>query len=473
MFGNQLRYEFRQLMRSHWLLSLAALLLILCLFAGYNGKQRTAQRAATLESALESESERYATARLLIDSLEAGQEVSVPSWQWPDQPQVVANSYPRVAAIPQAPLALVATGQSDLFSHYVEPTLRTPPYALSFAELASPIQLLFGTFDLAFVLIYLLPLVIIAFTYNMLSAEREQGSLRLLAAQPISIFSWLLQKSAIRFFLLAGMVVVALLLTLFIFGDPGAFQVAQVGQLLLLVLTYTLFWYTLSILINLTGKSSARNAATMVALWLGLVILVPSVVSQLANSLYPVPSRAGLVNDIRVETVGAGKEQDEVMDEYLRNHPELGGLNEEASRYWAQFLASQEIVTDRLQPTIDTYEQRLEKQQDWVHSLRFASPALLVQDGLNDVAQSSTRHYAAYRDQVASFWETWRGFFAQRIFQNQKITSSDLDALPAFEYQPPSGQQYFAANLIALLLFSGLLLMASVLAFRQKETYIL
>ena len=44
-----------------------------------------------------------------------------------------------------------------------------------------------GRFDLAFVLIYLYPLLILALTYNLLSAEKEQGTLALALSQPVSL----------------------------------------------------------------------------------------------------------------------------------------------------------------------------------------------------------------------------------------------------------------------------------------------
>ena len=60
--------------------------------------------------------------------------------------------------MPAKSTAFIATGQSDLFSHYVEPTVTGDDLSLSYTEMTSPVQLLFGSFDLAFVIIYLLSL---------------------------------------------------------------------------------------------------------------------------------------------------------------------------------------------------------------------------------------------------------------------------------------------------------------------------
>jgi ABC-2 type transport system permease protein len=47
-------------------------------------------------------------------------------------------------------------------------------YQLFENELPNPVNLLAGNFDLAFVLIYLFPLLLIVFCYGLFSAEREK-----------------------------------------------------------------------------------------------------------------------------------------------------------------------------------------------------------------------------------------------------------------------------------------------------------
>ena len=66
------------------------------------------------------------------------------------------------------------------------------------AELENPQRLLSGRLDLAFVLIYLYPLLILAISYNLLSAEQEQGTLALLLSQPVSLRTVILAKVAVR-----------------------------------------------------------------------------------------------------------------------------------------------------------------------------------------------------------------------------------------------------------------------------------
>ena len=51
-------------------------------------------------------------------------------------------------------------------------------------EVESPLNLMVGRFDLTFVVIYLLPLLVLALSFNVLSEEREQGTLALTCCSP-------------------------------------------------------------------------------------------------------------------------------------------------------------------------------------------------------------------------------------------------------------------------------------------------
>ena len=54
-------------------------------------------------------------------------------------------------------------------------------------ELENPVNLMTGAFDIAFVVIFLLPIFILAISYDLLSSERERGTLAMILAHPISL----------------------------------------------------------------------------------------------------------------------------------------------------------------------------------------------------------------------------------------------------------------------------------------------
>jgi ABC-2 type transport system permease protein len=104
--------------------------------------------------------------------------------------------------LPPAPLATFAIGDRDLrplrLSHH---HARGRPYN---PDPENPLHAATGWFDIAFVVTFLLPLMVFAFGYDVLSGERERGTLALVLAQPITPFALLVTKLAARGVWLVG-----------------------------------------------------------------------------------------------------------------------------------------------------------------------------------------------------------------------------------------------------------------------------
>ncbi|EZH73405.1 hypothetical protein ATO12_15815 [Aquimarina atlantica] len=441
MLSYNFKYELKLLLRSRWIQLLSLIVLLLFGFSAFNGKQKVEKRKNIIVKAQEELQESDAEMLKLLDSVQRGMEVSASRWTLPTSPMAVGNYHPRVASMEPQPMAFVSTGQADLFTHFVKPTATGDDFALNFTEMTSPVQLLFGSFDLAFVIVYLLPLLIIAFSYNVLSAEKESGALRLLAAQPISIPSWVMQKLGLRFFWMSVLAIAALILVFLIISIDILAQMNLVIGLLILVLGYMLFWFTLAFLVNLWVGSSAKNAVAMLGLWVLFVLLVPSVLNQLGNTLYPMPSRTLMVNEMREVKAEITKKQDEILDNYLRDHPEYA-INDTSQKrsFWHRYMASQQLVKEELEPVVSSFENQLQKQQDWMNKFKWISPAITVQESFNHLAGTSSEDYENYRKQVMAFAKNWREYFVPLLYNNKEFTQKSYATLPKFQYSSASYQ---------------------------------
>lgn len=464
MLSYNFKYELTLLLRSRWIQLLSLVLLLLFGFSVYNGKQKVEKRGAIIASAQNEVLVDDQQMLKLLDSVERGLSVSVPTWTVPNSPMAVGNYYPRLAAMVPQPMAFVATGQADMFTHYVKPTVSGDDFALNFTEMTSPVQLLFGSFDLAFVIVYLLPLLIIAFSYNILSAEKESGVLRLLAAQPIAIPLWVLQKLALRFFWLSLLVMGALALVFLGLGLLGTAQFWAFFGLLALVLGYMLFWFAVAFLVNLWVGSSERNAVALLGLWVFFVLLVPSVLNQLGNTFYPMHPRNLMINEMRTIRAEATQKQDEILDNFLRDHPEYA-INDstQARSFWHSYMAAQQLIKEQLGPVVDQYEAQLQKQQAWMDKFKWLSPAILAQESLNKMAKTSKDDYQCYKKQVIDFADEWRAHFIPFLYNNKDFSQQDYTSLPRFSYTVKSENGYGATlfvTFVSLALFGFSYLLA-------------
>ena len=469
MFRYNFIYELKLLLRSRWIQLLSVLLLLLFGFSTINGKSKVVKREVDISAAKQEVQQTDKAMLKLLDSVEQGLEVSASSWTIPTSPMAVGNYHPRVAAMDPQPMSFIATGQADLFTHYVKPTVSGDDFALNFTEMTSPVQLLFGSFDLAFVIVYLLPLLIIAFTYNVLSSEKEQGSLRLLASQPISIRKWVFQKLMLRFFWLSLLVALSLVIVILVVRIQPL-EWSSIFSLLGLTLGYMLFWFALAFLVNIFVDSSAKNAVSLIMLWVVFVLLTPSVLNQLGNTLYPMPSRTLMINEMREQKAEATKRQDEILDNFLRDHPEYAINDSTQSRnFYHRYIASQKVVKEELEPIVDAYETQLQKQQKWTEKLQWISPAIVVQESLNQLAGTSTADYENYRKQVIGFAGEWRAHLTKFLYNNTPFGQKDYAALPQFEYQDKTSGKIGFSVLVLLAIALVLLIFGFVLQGKSEK----
>jgi ABC-2 type transport system permease protein len=469
----QYKYEWMSLVRDRWVLILSFLLFVICLYAAYNGKEKVTRRKQFIAQAVGELKVNDSWYAALLDSVEKGLKPDLPPRQNPQRLDVIGRRAARVAAFEPQPLALISTGQSDLFTHIVKPRLYGEALILGFSELSNPVQLLFGNFDLAFVSVYLLPLLVLAFSYNILSSEKESGSLRLALAQPVPLTTWLFNKLLLRFFVLALITFSAFLVALLVVDTPVTDQLRNIARLLVALLAYMLFWFGLSFLVNLRGRSSGSNAVVLVSCWVLIVLLIPAMISQLANNLYPVPSRVKMLTELRFAEAEAGKKADEILASYYRNHPELARTDtttRELYPFWLQYFASQEEIRKALTPILVEYESKLQAQQQTVDRLRFLSPAILLQNVFNETAGTSSRHYNSYRAQVVDFAKQWRNFFLPRMFRNELMTRELFTQLPQFTFDADKIEKQYTADVLVMLIYGFAGFALSFLLYRNAVT---
>jgi ABC-2 type transport system permease protein len=466
MFSSS-RYEWISIVRDRWVAVLFIIFFGITLFAVRNGFQKVQERREAIEkikTTAEDVEKKYVHD---MDSISRGLKPSPQPWLDPRALSVYGQRAGRIIAMDPQPLALMATGQSDLYTHTVKPKLYGEANALGFSELSNPVQLMFGSFDLAFVCIYLLPLLVLAFSYNLLSADQESGVLRLTVSQPISLYSWLFSKLLVRFAALALIISFSIVTSLLMFKTNLD---TAVLKLLLLVLAYTFFWFVVAFLVNLFGASSGTNAIALVSIWVVLVLLVPSFISQSANTLYPIPSRINMIHEYRVAEAESDKKAGELLDGYLREHPELASKDSTQKNqydFWLTYFASVEVIQASVKPVVSAYDLALEEQQKWVNQWRVLSPAILLQNSLNELAGTSTAHYQDFRKQVIAFSASWRNYFIPRMFNNENMKPEDVSTLPQHKYSTSQVSTSYGKDLAALLVFIVAALLGSLIAYKR------
>ena len=449
--------------------SLALVLGLLALMIGYgfyNGLKETQVRDQMVATVIKSEA---AVAKANLESLRqvnAGTLKPGP-FDNPANPATIGNGSGRHAVIHSAALAPIAIGQSDMMPNYYRIGTRSKVEFMYDSEIESPWNLLSGHFDLGFIMVFLLPLLIFALTYNLLSSEREAGTQRMLLSQPLSIGTLVAGKLLVR--AIAVLLVASLLpIILLLLFRPEIRAASQIGGLLLwsgLIVGYGAFWFALAFAVNSLRLSSAANALILIASWTMLVLVVPVLLNLLAEQVSPAPSRTELAIQTRVIQADNLRRYDDLFSGDYRyiDEPESllakSGRIEVPERTRASFLARRDMDR-RIDILLDRFDEQLEQQQSVVDRTSFTSPAIILYEGLTAIAGTDGRRYLAFRQDVSAFHDRWRRFFEPRVLNGIAMTEQDLLALPEWRRAERTVTDVMQDNLwrLALLLCTAVII---------------
>lgn len=286
-----LKNEWRLLTRGRALKILAGLALLSGLYALIYGQTFVSRQRATI-------AELKLDERTRLDSLEswarldtsvAGNRTADRKQKWATATSAYEVNVPegyRFAVHEPSALTPLSLGMRDLFPYYQDVWGRAIYRQVFQQEIVNPQKLSVGHFDWAFVVIFLLPLLLIALSYNLLSAENELGTYSLLRSQPVTLRQIVLAKLTLRLLLVLGFLVGITVLAVPVLGiDLAKNSEASPGGLLakflLVSVAYGLFWGAVVFAVVSFQKSSAVNALTLLGCWLVLVLALPTLLQQI------------------------------------------------------------------------------------------------------------------------------------------------------------------------------------------------
>jgi ABC-2 type transport system permease protein len=438
----------------------------LLLFAAWNGQQFHAQKAAQQAQLKNKETSYYAAQEALLDSLERGWKAAdeLPWYEQPSNPLVV-GAFRRAGVYqlkPPPAMAWLSIGQADVYpDHY-----RTGMLSLSAAtsvSLENPYHQAIGRFDPAFLLVFLLPLLLIVLGYDLLSADREGGTWPLLQAYA-GAPQRLLAVRGLLLWLFAGLTTLLPLLAFGLFTQSLAF--GAFAALALAVSAYALFWTGLAAWVNTMGRSSAINGLALTGIWALLLFLLPAAVNTLINSLYPMPSRMSQVAARRTADVQAELAHPDLLDQWYAQHPEIERLPEDQwtwAEYWRHNFINNTYKDSLMQAANQPFEASLQERTALLRKLQYLSPAIVMNECLLRLAAVSQEDFSAFKAQAQAFKTTWHDHFAAFFWERRDLSLQDLQNRPDPSPAAPAAPQ--PGLWIALVLW-GLLPVA--LSVRQR-----
>jgi ABC-2 type transport system permease protein len=420
---------------------------------GYNRWSSDAVQAQSLSQQFEAGLARARTRLVEIQhALASGNAHAITTQElaWgPQQAQWVDAYNPPTAVLPVAPLAFLATGRSDTLPHaYASSVWRgVEPNAPTTDD---PVALLIGDFDLKFVVLAILPLVLVLSGFDLLASEREDGTLRLLLSQPVSFTSVLLCRATVRGALVAGSLLVTITaLAAAVHVSGGAIWIGRLAVYAVASIAYLWLWVVLSIAVNLLGRSATANAAWLGACWVAMIVFIPGITPVMAEVLAPTPSRARYIDAERTARLSvyndAGdqaniqRHHEKLLEGFFARHPQWASdpslvrarlLNAAQGETHSAMLAA--ITTD-----FDTARDRQQKVIAWLSLLSVTAATDRILTGLSG---NSDARQAAFLAQSRDFFAASKRYFWPLIFRWDMFKPEQFADIPRFAFAEPGTQ---------------------------------
>ncbi len=451
------RHEVRLVARSRTPFVVLPLLAIVVGYAAASGARSVRQQRSTIDRVQADDRQTYAAiARELNDLADQGNprpDLQLAGMAWYIfQPAGAAAPAPHIdprraeaagsewvgarhAVLPTAPLAALAIGEGDLHPYYSRVTIRTRPALVNSDEIENPVNFLSGRFDLAFVLTVCWPLLVLPLVYNLLSDDRESGTLALVASHVVPLRAIVAVRLLVRLGLAVVVTIAASVLTLVVTGAVrGEPAVAGLVVWSAAVVVTGAFWGGVAAMVNTTRWRTAANATAVSAVWLGTAVVVPAVMGEVAAAVAPVPSRVQVINEVRAAGNLAPADLTRLTTAYYEHHPEARASKDSADITAIRGLALQDEVDRRIDPILRAYRHAADRQQRLADRLRFASPPLLIYDSITELAGTTTSRYRSFEAQLDSYHASWRAYFYPLVHARVPLTVAHYDQAPRFTF---------------------------------------
>ncbi|APP75475.1 DUF3526 domain-containing protein [Xanthomonas vesicatoria] len=330
-----------------------------------------------------------------------------------------------------SPLAFAAVGMRDVAPYILRIRALGLEAQVYDGDSYNPELALAGRFDYAFVLVFLLPLFVIALLFDLRSGEREAGRARMLAALPGAGAASLVRRTVVR--------AVAVLVCL---GVPFAVAatlnaVPPLQQLVVLALTcaYLLFWVLLAVVVGRIHWRPAAHATALATCWVVLALVAPALAHVAINQAVPVNQGTEIAR-LQREAVNHAWDipRQATMQRFYASNPQWADsppLTDAFHYKW--YFAFHENGDRQVAPQVAAYRQGLLRRETFARQVASVLPPVAVQAALTRLARTDLQAQLAYQARIRAYHQTLRAFYYGYLFRDRPFTGDDFQRAPRFD----------------------------------------
>ena len=319
MLGTILQFEIKQLLRNKGIIVALVIYTGIGYFALQQGKSIYDFQQISIQKVLKNVKRDDSTVRAIFDTLNT--TTALRSDANVEAPWSLEWRLGAAEAKSISPLSILSIGQNDIYNPVISTHFGRQFFKNEFAEFQNPEKLLIGNLDVSYFILFLFPLLLLALTYNIQSADKEAGILPLLKVQATSIKKILYYRLLLRWLVaLLPYVVVSLLCYVTIYSKHS-FLLSAFLQWWAVALLYALFWLVLVAYILSLQLSSLLNAIVLAGLWVVLLIAIPGLFNTLFSYTYPATDKGAITSFRDIDAKGYNKPLKVHLDNIISLYP--------------------------------------------------------------------------------------------------------------------------------------------------------
>ena len=277
----------------------------------------------------------------------------------------------------------------------------------------TPIFAVFGDLDLTFIIKIVISLFAILFTYDLISGEKERGTLKLCLSNSVPRNTYILGKSIGSFISLILALFLPLILGLLLVLTYGNINFtgeewARVGIIIVGYVLYMLSFFSLGLFVSTLTKRSSISFLVLLFIWVLLVLVVPKASMMIAAQVSPVDMG---ISDVRDEQLHMQRDfRNSIWQETQNEMRTMDRASMSRDEWHTTMFNLRREISEELEPKFRQDNERL------IDDFKQA------QTNLTSIAMSLSRISPASAVTYIGMGMAGTGFDAQEFFLDQLTT---------------------------------------------------
>ena len=353
----------------------------------------------------------------------------------------------------------------------------------------NPLLQTYESLDWALVIGVIMSFAAIVLTFDAISGDREQGTLKLSMSNAIPRATILLGKYigalvSLLVPLLAGILLNVIIIAVSAIVPLDGTAWTRIGVLSLSSMLYVAGFVSLGIFVSSITRESATSLIVLLLSWAMLVIVIPGVGGIITSRMVDIPS----FEQVNMNSWAAAHR---AREEYLNRHPEMRGIAF-GSGWWSprENLAGPMARFEARNDVWRQYGDKMIRQVRIGQNVTRVSPLGIYRHAAETLAGTGVNHYDSFAKQVRRYREFLKGILMDRYPLNQhedygrskdlseKFMKAmaevqfELSDVPEFHEEPiavEAAAKTFIWDIFFLFMFLLFFLMGSVMAFLKYD----